>query len=395
MGRVILIVLDSCGIGALPDAAEYGDEGSNTLGNLSRARGGVDLPNLGAMGIGRLTEVAGVPAVDPARATGAFGRMAERSRGKDTITGHWEMTGVILDKAIKTYPHGFPPEIIEPFEKAVGRKVLGNVVASGTEIIKQLGEEQMKTGRPIVYTSADSVFQIAAHEEVVPLEQLYHWCEIARAQLTGDHVVGRVIARPFLGRPGSFYRTENRHDYALTPPHATLLDDLFAAGQPVLSVGKIIDVFAGHGITAARHTGNNAEGIEATRDFIAEGGHGLIFTNLVDFDMLYGHRNDPEGYARALEEFDRALPTLQAATGPDDVLFIVADHGCDPTTPSTDHSREYVPLLAWGQPVRAGTDLGTRSTMADLGATIAELLGAKPLDIGESFAARLIAGDRG
>jgi len=385
-----VIVLDSCGIGALPDAAEYGDEGSNTLGNLARACGGVNLPNLGALGIGRLTTVEGVPPVDPADATGAFGRMAELSRGKDTITGHWEMTGIILDRAIKTYPHGFPPEIIEPFEKAIGRKVLGNVVASGTEIIKQLGEEHMRTGRPIVYTSADSVFQIAAHEEVVPLEQLYRWCEIARAQLTGDHVVGRVIARPFLGRPGSFYRTENRHDYSLKPPHATLLDHLVEAGHEVLSVGKIVDVFAGRGITAARHTGGNAEGIEATRDFIVEGGHGLIFTNLVDFDMLYGHRNDPQGYARALEEFDRLLPTLQEAMRPNDVLFIVADHGCDPTTPSTDHSREYVPLLAWGRPVRAGTDLGTRATMADLGATIAELLGARPLEVGTSFADQLV-----
>jgi phosphopentomutase len=370
----------------LPDAADYGDEGSNTIGNLSRARGGLRLPNLGSMGLGRLTEVTGVPPVEPGRATAAFGRMAELSPGKDTITGHWEMAGIILDRPIKTYPHGFPPEVIEPFEKAIGRKVLGNIVASGTEIIKELGEDHMKTGRPIVYTSADSVFQIAAHEEVVPLELLYHWCEIARSQLTGEHVVGRVIARPFLGRPGSFTRTENRHDYSLKPPHQMLLDNIVEAGLPVMTVGKIIDIFAGQGVTAQRKTGNNAEGIEATREYIAEGGPGLIFTNLVDFDMLYGHRNNVEGYAEALEEFDRRLPELLSVTRPGDCLFIVADHGCDPTTPSTDHSREYTPLLVWGGAVKAGTDLGTRRTMADVGATIAEMLAVPPIGIGTSFA---------
>lgn len=370
--RVTIIVLDSVGVGELPDAAAYGDAGSNTLAHTAAAVGGLHLPNLEAMGLGNIVPVAGVPpAVAP---WAAYGKMAEVSPGKDTTTGHWEIAGLILDRPFPTYPEGFPPEVIEPFERATGRKVLGNKPASGTEIIKELGEEHMRTGRPIVYTSADSVFQIAAHEEVIPLQQLYEYCLIAREILVGEHGVGRVIARPFVGQPGSFVRTANRRDFSLPPPRPTLLDAVKTCGMEVAGVGKIEDIFAGRGLTRAVHTEDNRDGIEKTIALMEEDFAGLIFTNLVDYDMRYGHRNDPQGYARALEEFDAFVPRLQELAGPGQWLVITADHGCDPTTPGTDHSREYVPLLVSGPEVEPRF-LGVRETFADVAASVARFLG--------------------
>lgn len=386
--RAAILVLDSLGVGALPDAENYGDEGANTLGHTAAFVGGLELPNLARLGIGNLTAVAGVPPIPAAAAAGAFGRMAERSAGKDTMTGHWEMMGVITSVPMRTFPNGFPPELIEKFEQAIGRKVLGNKVASGTVIIEELGPEHMRTGRPIVYTSADSVFQIACHEDIVPVEELYRMCRIARELLVGEWAVGRVIARPFTGQPGSFVRTPRRHDFAMLPPQPTLLERLHHAGVPVTAVGKIQDIFSGRGITSHVPTRNNDEGIQAVTALLAGGTTGLIFANLVDFDMLYGHRNDPRGYAAALEAFDRAIPAMLAALRPGDLLFITGDHGCDPTTPSTDHSREYVPVLVAGPGVR-GHDLGTRSTFADLGATVAEMFGVAAGGAGESFLSAL------
>ncbi|MGE5508026.1 MAG: phosphopentomutase [Chitinophagales bacterium] len=384
--RVVLIVLDSVGAGALPDAAAYGDEGSNTLGNLARAVGGLSLPNLGRLGLGNILPLEGVP---PAAApAGAYGRMAERAPGKDTTTGHWELAGVVLSRPFPTYPQGFPPEVIEAFRRATGYDVLGNKAASGTEIIKELGPEHLRSGKPIVYTSADSVFQIAAHEEVIPVEELYRLCRAAREILTGEHGVGRVIARPFTGEPGHFQRTAARRDFSLAPPEPTLLDRLSGAGIPVTGVGKIEDIFAGRGLSKALHTHGNTEGIAETVGWLSTG-EGLVFTNLVDYDMVYGHRNDCPGYARALEEFDRAVPDLLAGLRQDDLLIITADHGCDPTTPSTDHSREYVPVLAAGARVKAGVNLGTRETFADVGATVAEWLAGPSLPVGRSFARAL------
>jgi len=384
IGRVILLVLDGVGVGALPDAAEYGDEGSNSIANTARAVGGLQLPNLQALGLGNLTEILGVP---PQRDTlGAYGRMAERSAGKDTMIGHWELAGIYSEAPLPTYPAGFPPDLVAEFERRIGRGVLGNRPASGTEIIKELGEEHLRTGKPILYTSADSVFQLAAHEEVVPIEELYRMCEIARHMLTGDHAVGRVIARPFTGRPGAFVRDNaRRRDWPLPPPPGTLLDRLAEVGLPVIAVGKIEEIFAGRSITASQHAASNREAVEATIEFLRSASQGLIFTNLVEFDTLYGHRNDPVGYAAALMEFDASLPYLYAAMAETDVLFITSDHGCDPVTPSTDHSREYVPLLAVGPQVRRGVDLGTRGTFADVGATIADLLGAPAVPTGISF----------
>lgn len=381
--RVILIVLDSAGIGALPDAHLYGDEGSDTLGNLARQVGGLHLPHLGQFGLGNIHDIAGV--LPEAKPKAAFGRMAEKSPGKDTTTGHWEMSGIILSQAFPTYPKGFPPSVITQFEQAIGRKVLGNIAASGTEIIKELGDRHLETGYPIVYTSADSVFQIAAHEKIIPLEKLYEMCTIARKILVGEHAVGRVIARPFDGPSGAFYRTAGRHDYSLLPTGETMLDLIKAAGQEVIGVGKIKDVFAGQGLTKTIKATNNREGMAATLDAMEQADQGLVFTNLVDFDMLFGHRNDAEGYAHALEEFDQFVPRFLSKLREKDLLIITADHGTDPTTGSTDHSREYVPLLIYGKNVPGGINLGTRETFADLGATIVDYLEAGKLQHGISM----------
>ncbi len=390
--RVCLIVLDSVGIGELPDAAQFGDEGSHTLRHAAESVGGLSVPHLERLGLGCIEPIPGVGC--PQQPQAAYGKMAELAAGKDTTTGHWELAGVVLDKPFPVYPHGFPPEVIEPFEAAIGRKVLGNKPASGTVIIEELGPEHLRTGRPIVYTSADSVFQIAAHESVIPVEELYRMCETARRILTGPHAVGRVIARPFEGEPGSFRRTPRRRDFSLAPPRPTLLDRLVEAGLSVWAVGKVEDIFAGRGITEAVHTRDNDEGVAATLDLLrrTRQQRGLIFTNLVDFDMLWGHRNDPVAYARGLEAFDRQLPALLAELGERDVLILTADHGNDPVTPSTDHSREYVPLLVTGPAIRPGVALGVRRTFADVAATIAEMLGVPArFDAGESFAARILA----
>lgn len=385
--RVIIIVLDSVGAGELPDARSYGDAGSNTLGNMARALGGLRLPNLGAMGLGNITDIQGVPPVE--YATGSYGKMAEVSPGKDTTTGHWEMTGVVLEQPFPTYPHGFPPEVIRRFAGAIGREILGNKSASGTDIIRELGEEHLTTGFPIVYTSADSVFQVAAHTDVIPLDELYRICEVARAQLTGEHRVGRVIARPFTGRPGGFVRTPDRRDFSVSPPLPTLLDIAKEAGLPVFGIGKIEDIFAGRGLTGSVHTAGNTDGMAKTLDATRDVKNGIIMVNMVDFDMLYGHRNDAEGYHAALREFDSGLPVLLDMLKPGDILFITADHGCDPTTPSTDHSREYVPLLVYGPGLVAGVDLGVLASFADLGATAADALGLK-LNRGRSFLGQVV-----
>jgi phosphopentomutase len=379
--RFLILVADSAGCGALPDAAEYGDVGSDTIGNTSHAVGGLCLPVMGRMGLGRLTRIAGVPP-EPFPVAW-YGRMAERSHGKDTITGHWEMMGIVLREGLAVFPRGFPPEIVEPFVRETGVPgILGNRAASGTVIIQELGEEHQRTGKPIVYTSADSVFQIAAHEETVPLAELYRWCAIARRQLDPFRVA-RVIARPFVGRPGAYVRTYHRKDFAIATPGTTVLERLVEAGVPVIGVGKIPDVFDRHGITDEVHTEGNADGLARTEALLDRVDHGLVFVNLVDFDMLYGHRNDAPGYGRALEEMDRALPRILAKLGPGDLAAITADHGCDPTTPSTDHSREYVPLLVHA-PGRGGGSLGTRGSFADLGATVAEHFGIRP-EVGSSF----------
>lgn len=383
ISRVILIVLDGVGVGALPDAAAYGDAGSNTLAHVAATAGGLTLPTLDALGLGYIGEFAGVRRVG--QPDGCFGKMGELSCGKDTTTGHWEMAGLVLEKPFPTYPGGFPREILESFEKVIGRKVLGNRPASGTEIIKELGEEHLRTGAPIVYTSADSVFQIAAHEKIVPIEELYRMCRAARKLLVPPHQVARVIARPFDGEPGAFVRTAGRRDFGLEPPGRTLLDLLAAAGQPVVAIGKVGDLFTGRGITRAIHTENNAAGLDETIRMLKEVPGGLIFVNLVDFDTLYGHRNDALGYARTLREFDIRLPEVLDAMRQHDLLCVAADHGNDPTTPSTDHSREYVPLLAYGLKLARGVHLGTRRTFADLGQTIADALGVPRLDWGESF----------
>ncbi len=367
--RVVLVVLDSVGIGALPDAACYSDEGCNTLCNTARAVNGLKMPNLQRWGLGNIVELAGVPpAADP---QAAYGKMAEKSPGKDTTTGHWELAGLILDRPFPTYPEGFPPEIITRFEKAIGRPVLANRPASGTVIIEELGAEHIRTGSPIVYTSADSVFQIAAHEEVVPVDVLYEYCRIAREILQGEHGVGRVIARPFVGKPGSFKRTERRRDYALAPTGPTILDALQKAGLVTIGVGKIHDIFAGVGVTRSIKAKNNMQAVQGILEALEMDEEGLVFANLIDFDMLYGHRNDPKGYAEALETFDTQVPRLVQALREDDLLMITGDHGCDPTTPSTDHSREYVPLLVYSRKTNP-VNLGVRETFADCAATIGE-----------------------
>jgi len=385
ISRVILIVLDSVGAGELPDAASYGDEGSNTLGNIADAVG-LHVPALRSLGLARVARI-GEPSPPPA---GAFGRMAEASAGKDSVTGHWEIAGVVLDRPFPTFPNGFPTEVIEEFERRIGRPSLGNTVASGTVIIDELGPEHVRTGAPIVYTSADSVFQIAAHESVIPLDDLYRMCESAFEIVGRGMGVGRVIARPFVGEPGTFRRTSNRRDFALDPVQPTLLDHVNAAGLPVIAVGKIDDLFAGRGITRAIHTTSDEHGMDALEAELAATPHGLFAANLVDFDTQYGHRNDPAGYAANLERFDARLARLLPKLEPHDLLVITADHGNDPTTPSTDHSREHVPVLLSGAAVRAGVDIGTRPTFADLGQTLADVLGVAPLGHGRSFRADIL-----
>ena len=379
--RAIVIVLDSVGIGELPDAALYEDQGSNTLGNIAAAVP-LNIPTLASMGMSRLVTLKHAPASEP---TGAYGRMAEKSSGKDSVTGHWELMGIVLDRAFPTFPNGFPPDVIEQFETRIGRKSIGNVVASGTEIIDRLGAEHMETGFPIVYTSADSVFQIAAHEGIVPVPQLYEFCEAAYDICVKGMGLGRVIARPFIGLPGSFQRTPNRHDYAMPPTGETLLDRLIAHGHHVTSVGKVSDLFAGRGISTSNPTKSDADGIDKVESLMATQDHGVIFCNLVDFDAVYGHRNDVAGYARNLERFDVRLAALLPKLRRDDLLVITADHGNDPTTPSTDHSREHVPILLKGDRVAPGTDIGTRASFADLGQTLAENFAVGTLANGTSF----------
>lgn len=381
--RVILIVMDSVGVGALPDAGLYGDAGSNTLGNIAGRVKDFRLNNLEALGLGNIDPALGLPKAE--KPMGCYGRAKELSPGKDTTTGHWEIAGVTLDMAFPTFPEGFPQELVEAFERAIGTKSLGNEVASGTEIIARLGDKHVETGFPIIYTSADSVFQIAAHEEVIPLGKLYEMCEKARALLKDEYAVGRVIARPFLGTSGSYKRTSNRRDFSLKPIKKTMLDVIKEKGLNVMAVGKIEDIFAGVGITEAVHTTSNMDGMDKTLEYMAAGKKGIIFTNLVDFDMLYGHRNDVEGYAQALREFDGRLSEVISAMKDSDVLIITADHGCDPTTDSTDHSREHIPVLVYGKHVKSGYDLGIRNGFCDIGATLLDLL-ELPVDIeGRSF----------
>lgn len=381
--RAIVIVLDSVGVGALPDAKAYGDAGANTLANTAKVVGGLKLPNLGALGLGNIVRIDGVP---PARSPRAcHGKMRELSAGKDTITGHWELMGIVTPKPFPTYPAGFPVSIIEPLERRIGRHVIGNRPASGTQIIADLGVEHLRTGYPIVYTSADSVFQIAAHEDVVSLYELYHICETARELLTGKHKVARVIARPFVGMAGHFVRTTRRRDFSVVPPSATVLDSIQEAGLGVWGIGKIGEIFAMRGIDEAVHGEGNMDCLDHTLKLMRKAGPGLIFVNLVDFDMLWGHRNDPEDYAQGLVEVDGRVPQLISHMRPDDVLVITADHGCDPTTPGTDHTREYVPLLAYHKRLQKPVKLGTRGSFADAGKTVAEYLGVKTPPAGSSF----------
>lgn len=383
MKRVLLVILDSAGVGELPDATEYEDAGCNTLGHIIANVPGIKIPHLMELGLKKILAPNSTGQKD--RALGAYGKMAELSKGKDTTMGHWEIAGLITNEPMPTFPQGFPAELIDEYERRIGRRVLGNKVASGTQIIEELGEEHLRTGYPIVYTSADSVFQIAAHEEVIPLEELYRMCKIARELLQGPWAVGRVIARPFAGAPGSFKRTANRHDYSLTPHGPTVLDALSDKGYAVIGVGKIYDIFAGKGLTQSLATISNRDGFAKTVEAWSMLQTGLVFVNLVEFDSLYGHRNDPQGYGGALEEFDRFLPELLAMVGPEDLLIITADHGNDPTTSSTDHSREYVPLLAYCKNMDGDIDLGIRSTFADIAATLSEIFGLDFLSPGKSF----------
>ncbi|MDH4222387.1 MAG: phosphopentomutase [candidate division Zixibacteria bacterium] len=381
--RVILIVLDSCGVGELPDAFEYGDQGSNTLGNTAQKAGGLHLPNLEKLGLGNIEFIQGV---SPQRSPLAcYGKMGELSRGKDSTTGHWEIGGIVLNKPFPVYPDGFPREIILKFEKAIGTEVLGNKPASGTEIIKELGELHLKTGKPIVYTSADSVFQIAAHEKIISIESLYGMCLKAREILTGDNGVARVIARPFTGEPGTFKRTERRKDFSLPAPRKTILDILKENGVEVVGIGKIGDLYAGRGLSLSIHTKDNSDGMDKLIHTMIEKKEGLIFINLVDFDMLWGHRNNVEGFAKGLEDFDARLAKVLDLLKPWDILIITADHGCDPTTSSTDHSREYVPLLVYGEKLKKGINLGVRNSFSDIARTVAELFEVPDTGSGESF----------
>ncbi|MGG7059685.1 phosphopentomutase [Clostridium nigeriense] len=388
MKRVILIVMDSLGVGELPDANLYGDVGSHTLDNTYKACGGLKIDNLEKLGFGNIEGVKYLNKVNDS--IGAYGKLAERSKGKDTVTGHWEIGGVILNTPLNTYPNGFSEEIIEEFIKRVNKKgVLGNCVASGTEIIERLGDEHVKTGYPIIYTSADSVFQIAAHEDVIPLEELYEMCRIAREMLVGENVVGRVIARPFIGENGNYKRTPNRRDYALDPFSKTMLEYLKENGKEVAAVGKIEDIYNKKGVTRAVHTKDNMDGVDATLSYMDEVKEGLIFTNLVDFDMLYGHRNDPKGYGKAIEDLDNRLKEIYDKMTEDDILMLTADHGCDPTTESTDHSREYIPLLVYGNKINP-VNIGTRESFTDISKTILDYFNIENSIDGKSFLSNIL-----
>ncbi|MDN5352209.1 MAG: phosphopentomutase [Clostridiales bacterium] len=383
VNRVILFVMDSVGVGALPDSEKFGDIGVNTLGHIAESADHFEIPNLRKLGIGNIEGLDAIEGVS--EPIGAYGRSMEASNGKDTTTGHWEIAGLYIEKPFKTYPDGFPPHIIDAFEKQTGTKVLCNKPASGTEIIEELGEEHMRTGNPIVYTSADSVFQIATHESVVSLERLYEMCEIAREILRGDDQVARVIARPFVGTPGHFERTPNRRDYSLKPFGKTVLDHAKEAGLQVKAVGKIVDIFDGEGITEDVHTKSNMDGVDQTIRFLKTPFKGILFTNLVDFDAKFGHRRNVDGYRKAIEEMDARLPELMDAMNEDDVLIIMADHGNDPTYKGTDHTREYIPILVYGTPVKGGASIGTRKTFSDIAATVADMFGIEATAYGTSF----------
>lgn len=388
MNRVVWIVIDSVGIGALPDSKKFGDEGVNTLGNIIKAHKDIKIPNLLKLGIGNIDEVDFIEGVSSP--IGCFGKCGEISQGKDTTTGHWEMTGVLVETPFKTFENGFPKEIIDEFEKRTGRKVVGNKPASGTAILDEYGEHQMKTGDVIVYTSADSVFQIAAHEEIITLEELYKMCEIAREIMMGDNAVARIIARPYIGKgKGEFVRTSNRRDYSLNPFEKTVLDNIKEAGLDVIGVGKIEDIFNGQGITEAIHTKDNMDGVDQTINYINKENKGLIFTNLVDFDSKYGHRRNVKGYKEAIEEFDARIPEIIDALREDDILIINADHGNDPTYKGTDHTREYIPVLVYGKNIKSSVNLGIRKSFADIGATVADILDTKMTKNGTSFKSQI------
>lgn len=388
MKRVILVVLDSLGIGELPDAKEYGDAGSHTLDHISEACGGLKIDKLEALGLGNINGVNTLNKVS--NPIGAFGKLMEESKGKDTVTGHWEIGGVVLKEPLNTYPNGFSDRIINKFLSKVNKKgVIGNCVASGTAIIEEFGDEHVKTGFPIIYTSADSVFQIAAHEEVIPVDELYKMCEIAREMLVGEDLVGRVIARPFLGESGNYYRTSNRHDYSLDPFSKTMLEYLKEDGKEVAAVGKISDIFNGKGVTTSVHIKNNMDGVDKTLEYMDTVKSGLIFTNLVDFDMLFGHRNDPKGYGKAIEEFDNRLEEIYSKMTDEDILILTADHGCDPTAPGTDHSREHIPVLVYGKNVKPG-EISTRTSFTDIGKTVLDYLDVENDLLGKSFAGEIL-----
>lgn len=381
--RVVLIVMDSVGIGQLPDAKKFGDDGVNTLGNIIKAYDDIQIPNLTKLGVGNIDGFEQVKEIDSP--IGAFGKCAEVSQGKDTTTGHWEMVGLRVDEPFKTFPDGFPKDVIEEFESKTGRKVIGNKPASGTAILDELAEQHMKTGEVIVYTSADSVFQIAAHEEIVPLDELYKMCKIAREIMMGDNALARIIARPFVGEPGNYTRTSNRRDFSLDPSGDTILDNIKEAGQDVIAVGKIEDIFNGKGITEAVHTKSNMDGVDQTIEYMKKDNKGFIFTNLVDFDSKYGHRRNVKGYKEAIEELDLRIPEIIDNLKEEDILIFTADHGNDPTYKGTDHTREYIPVLVYGNNVKSGVNIGTRKTFSDIGATVADILGAKVPSNGESF----------
>ncbi|MCU9810419.1 phosphopentomutase [Paraclostridium sp. AKS81] len=383
MSRVIWMIIDSVGIGALPDSEKFGDVNVNTLGNIVKNYKDIKLPNMLKLGLGNIDGIDSLEGVESP--IGVFGRASEVSKGKDTTTGHWEMTGVLVETPFKTYENGFPKEIIDEFERKTNRKVIGNKPASGTAILDELGEQQMKTGEVIVYTSADSVFQIAAHEEIIPLDELYKMCEIAREIMMGENAVARIIARPFVGQPGAFERTSNRRDYSLSPFEDTVLDNIKNSNLDVIGVGKIEDIFNKQGITEAIHTKDNMDGVDQTINYMKKENNGLIFTNLVDFDSKYGHRRDVKGYKEALEEFDARIPEILENMEDDDILIINSDHGNDPTYKGTDHTREYIPMLICGKNVKSGLNLGTRSSFADIGATVADLLNVKMPKHGNSF----------
>jgi len=389
INRVVVIVLDGVGAGEAPDAELYGDLGSNSLGNTALAIGGLVLPNFEKLGLGHITPIKGIqPISNP---EGSYGKLQPKSSGKDTVSGHWELMGIYLPKPFPTYPKGFPQDIINEFKNRTGYDILGNIAASGTEIIQTYGLEHIQTGKPIIYTSADSVFQIAAHEEIIPLEKLYKLCEISREMLTGDHAVGRVIARPFLGsKSGQFKRTENRRDYPLIPLGKTILEKLVEAGKDVYSVGKIDDIFAHRGITKSFHSENNPDAISSLLEIMPMRFEGMVFVNLIEFDMIYGHRNDPQGYADALKRVDEIIPKLKAVMHPSDLIIFTADHGVDPTTSGTDHSREYVPLIVFGENTRQGVNLGIQESFGDVAATIAEIFSLTPPEIGVSFLNKIL-----